>query len=134
VPEKEIFISYASGDAAVATEMCRFLEANAISCWMAPRDILPGMNYQSAIIDAIDASRIVVLIFSSRSNVSPHVNREITRAVGQRRTIIPFRIEDVPLSKEMTYLISTPHWLDALVPPYEGHFQRLLEAIRHLGR
>jgi hypothetical protein len=128
----EIFISYSSEDKPVADAVCNNLESRGIRCWIAPRDILPGTNYQEAIIDAIDSSRIMVLIFSSHSNNSPHVIREITRAVSRGVVVIPFRIEDVPPSKSMEYLISVPHWLDAMTPPLEQHLEKLGKTVKVL--
>ena len=39
--------------------------------------------------------------------------------------ILPFRIEDVPLSPSLEYCIGDIHWLDALTPPLEGHLEHL---------
>lgn len=128
----EVFICHSSEDKPVADAMCGIIESKGIKCWIAPRDILPGVNYQEALIDAIDGSQIMTLIFSSRSNNSPHVIRELTEAFSKGVIIIPFRIEDVPLSKSMKYLVGLPHWLDALTPPLEQHLEKLAETIRLL--
>jgi hypothetical protein len=128
----EIFISYSTEDKPVADAVCNNLESQGIRCWIAPRDILPGTNYQEAIIDAIDSSRIMVLIFSSHSNNSPHVIRELTRAVSKGVVVIPFRIEEVSPSKSMEYLISVPHWLDAMKPPLEQHLEKLGKTVNVL--
>jgi hypothetical protein len=74
----------------------------------------------------------MVLIFSSSSNTSPHVIRELTRAVDKEAIIIPFRIEDIQPSKAMAYLINVPHWLDALTPPLEKHIEKLAEIVQFL--
>lgn len=92
----------------------------------------PGVVYSEAIIGAINASRVLVLVFSARSNVSPHVMREVERAVNKRIPIIPLRIEDVPLSPSMEYFVSTPQWLDALTPPLEAHLERLADTVARL--
>ena len=128
----DIFISYSSEDKPIADAICNHLESQKIRCWVAPRDILPGMNYQESIIDAIDSSSIMVLVFSSHSNKSPHVLTEVNEAMSNGVIIIPFRIEDILPSKAMKYLISIPHWLDAMTPPLEQHIQELAETIRIL--
>jgi parallel beta-helix repeat protein len=131
-PHHDVFVSYSQQDKPVADAVCSRLEAKNIRCWIAPRDVLPGRNYPEAIIDAIDESRIMILIFSSSSNTSPHVIRELTRAVGNGAIIIPFRIEDIEPSKAMAYLINLPHWLDALTPPLEKHIEKLAETVQFL--
>ncbi|BAI62273.1 hypothetical protein MCP_2201 [Methanocella paludicola SANAE] len=126
----DVFISYSHDDKPTADAICAGLEAEGIKCWIAPRDVLPGAIFQEAIIDAIDSSSIMVVVYSSKSNNSPHVVRELSRAVSKDVIIIPFRIEDVPLSKTMEYLISVPHWLDAITPPVEMHISELVRVAK----
>jgi hypothetical protein len=125
----DIIISYSTHDKGVADAICNSLESQKIRCWYAPRDILPGMNFQESIIDAIDSSSIMVIVFSSYSNDSPHVISEVTEAMAKGVIIIPFRIEDVLPSKAMKYLISASHWLDAMTPPLEEHIEKLVQTI-----
>ncbi|BCM92766.1 hypothetical protein IAD21_04648 [Abditibacteriota bacterium] len=124
----DIFISYSSKDNATADAVCARLEAQGWRCWIAPRDVLPGAPYGESIIQAIHHCRLMVLVFSSHSNNSPQVMREVERAVSLGLAILPFRIEAVPLSPNMEYFISAPHWLEALTPPLEPHLQRLADA------
>jgi len=121
----DVFISYAQLDKPIADAVCAKLESRHLRCWIAPRDVFPGKNFPEAIIDAIVDSKVVVLIFSSHANNSPHVIRELTTAVNKGRIIVPFRVEDVMPSKSMEYLISVPHWLDAITSPLEKHIDEL---------
>ncbi len=123
----DVFISYASPDKPTADAVCARLESRRIRCWIAPRDVLPGMDYGQALVEAIKQSRLVVLVFSGRSNDSPQVKREIERAVANGITVLPFRIEDVAPSSSLEYFIAGSHWLDALTPPLERHLDRLAE-------
>ena len=128
----DIFISYSSKDKPIADAMCAKLEENGIKCWIAPRDIIPGAIFQESLMDAIDKARIMVLIYSSNSLNSPQVIRELTRAVEKNVVIVPFRIEDIPPSGSMEWLISVPHWLDALTLPVEQHLQSLSKNIKYI--
>jgi tetratricopeptide (TPR) repeat protein len=125
----DIFISYAHQDRTIANAVCATLEAHGIRCWIAPRDILPGSDWGAAIIDAIQEAKALVLIFSSNSNDSDQIKREVERTVHQGIAVIPFRIEDVLPNKTLEYFISTQHWLDALTPPLEDHMAHLAETI-----
>ena len=129
----DVFISYSSKDKPVADAVCAGLEGRGIRCWTAPRDILPGMDWGAAIIDAITGSKVMVLIFSGNANASPQIKREVERAVAKGVKVLPFRIEDVPMSKGLEYFISTPHWLDALTQPLEGHIAKLAETVVFLA-
>lgn len=128
----EVFICYASPDKPVAEAVCATLESRHIRCWIAPRDVLPGMEWAEAIVDALDSSRILVLVLSSSSNSSPQVIREVGRTVGNHIPIVPLRIDDVPPSKAMEFYISSHHWLDAQTPPLEKHLQRLADTLQQL--
>jgi TIR domain len=59
----DVFISYSAKDKTTADGVCATLEAKGIRCWIAPRDILPGMDWGEAIIEAINGSRVIVLVF-----------------------------------------------------------------------
>lgn len=126
---RDVFICYASQDATVALAICATLEANRIACWMAPRDIPPGEKYGEVIIQAIKTSRVLVFVFSSRSNASEHTVREIERAVYYKLTIIPFRIENVAPSKELEYFLCAPQWLDAVGRPFQQQLPSLVATV-----
>lgn len=53
---KPVFISYSTDDNAIAEQIRDGLEAASIACWMAPRDIAPGLDYSTHIIE-IDIDR-----------------------------------------------------------------------------
>ena len=128
----DVFVSYSSEDKAAADAACALLEQNAIRCWIAPRDIVPGTDWGEAIIDAIERARLFVLIFSGHANESPQIKREVERAVNKGVPIIPVRIEDIAPSKSLEYFISTPHWLDAFTPPLEERLTQLTAAVKAL--
>jgi formylglycine-generating enzyme required for sulfatase activity len=128
----DVFISYSSKDKPVADAVCATLEGLRVRCWVTPRDVLPGLPYGEAIVEAIEASRVLVLVFSASANASTQVMREVERAVSKGIPIIPLRIEDVRPSKSLEYFISAPHWLDALTPPLVKHLQSLGETVQLL--
>jgi hypothetical protein len=125
----DVFLSHSHADKVFADAICHKLEANGIRCWVAPRDIRPSEDWAEAIINAMDNAQVLVLVFSSSSNNSPQVRREVERAVNKGLHVLPFRIEDVPLSKSLEYFISAQHWLDAINGELEFHLGRLHECI-----
>jgi len=128
----DVFISYSTADKPVADAVCAGLEQRGFSCWIAPRDIVPGLDWGAAIIDAINGAKVMVLIFSASANSSKQIKREVERAVSKGVSIVPLRIEDVPLGKTLEYFISSEHWMDALSRPLEPHVERLGVSIRAL--
>src|SRR5579859_4165121 len=74
----------------------------------------------------------MVLIFSSNTNESRQVSREVERAVSQGVTIMPMRIEQVAPARSLAYFMAGVHWLDALTPPLEQHLQTLAGSVTAL--
>jgi serine/threonine protein kinase len=128
----EVFISHSAADKKTADAICQSLEQAGLRCWIAPRNISPGRDYGEAIIDGISSSRLMVLVLSRTANASSQVKREVERAVNKNVPIIPFRIEDVPMSKALEYYLSTAHWLDAYTPPLSKHLKYLETTARSI--
>jgi hypothetical protein len=100
----DVFVSHSVKDKAVAEAIVARLEAESVTCWIAPRDVVPGADWGESIIDAIKSSRIMILIFSQNANVSSQIKREVERAVNKGVYIIPFRVEDIPPTRALEYL------------------------------
>ena len=129
---KKVFITYSHNDKEQADAVCARLESGNIECWMAPRDISPSKDWAEEIIDAINSVDVMVLIFSSYSNTSPQVRREVERAVHKGLNVLTFRLEDVKPSKSLEYFISTQHWLDASFGRFDQHLDMLFSCVKDL--
>jgi hypothetical protein len=130
----DAFISYSREDKLVADAACAALETAGIRCWIAPRDISPGSEWGAAIVDAIDHSAVMVLIFSSNANESRQIMREVEHAVSKGVTIVPVRIDQAEPARSLAYFMAGVHWLDALTPPLENHLQGLAISTKALLR
>ncbi len=124
-----VFISYASKDRARATAVCELLERHGISCWMAHRNIPPGVVWPSAISDAIDSASLMLLLISANANSSRHIGREVERADRKQMPVIPLRIEDVLPSEGIGYFISNVQWIDFFPDDPEIYWSALSFAI-----
>lgn len=109
--QMQIFISHSSKNAAAAAEICRLLEESGTKCFIAPRDIRTGREYAEEIVNGLDASAAVILLMSEAANHSPHVLREVERAVSKSIPILVYKLEDVALSKSMEYFLMTHQWV-----------------------
>src|SRR5215470_47373 len=126
----DVFVSHSVKDKAVAEAVVTRLEADSTTCWIAPRDVVPGADWGESIIDAIESSRIMILIFSRNADASPQIKREVERAVNKGVYIIPFRVDDIPPTKSLEYFISTSQWMDAFLPPLERHLDNLAKTVK----
>lgn len=124
-----IFISHSSQNAAVATEVCKLLEQNGIECFIAPRNIRSGREYAEEIVNGIDSSKAMILLMSSAANASPHVLREVERAVSRNIPVLVYKLEDVVLSKSLEYFLMTHQWMNE---ENKGDYSELLKVVREL--
>ena len=63
-----------------ARAICDEMELRHVPCWISSRDVRPGRNYQSEIIDALENATHLILVFSTNSNKSEEVARELSLA------------------------------------------------------
>jgi type I restriction enzyme R subunit len=126
------FISHSSNDKEVARVLCRELERASLPCWLAERDILPGQEWAESIISAIENSDAMLLVFSASANASPHVLREVERAVSKGIQIVPVRIDNTEPSRSMELFITVSHWLYAANESVASFVPRLIEACRRI--
>jgi TolB-like protein len=125
-----VFISYASRDAEAAQKVCSTLEAAGIACWLAPRDVRAGESYASAIVNAINSCRLLVLLLSKAAIDSPHVLREVERASSKNRPVLSVRIDVTPLPPDLEYFLSANQWLDASGGSVDQILPALIESVR----
>jgi cytochrome c-type biogenesis protein CcmH/NrfG len=128
----DVFISHANEDKTIADMVCATLEQQGLRCWIAPRDIQPGVDWRSAIVAAIRSSRAIVLVFSKHANASRQIPKEVECAIDAEIPLIPFRIENVVPQGSLEYNLMGVHWLDALTTPLEAHIKRLGETLRRM--
>src|SRR6266705_1716638 len=98
-----IFISFATQDRKVANTLCAALESRGFECWIASCDIRPGENFQIAIVRAIRKVKIMLLVFTSSSNNSEEMSKELALASQQKLIVIPLRVEDVAPNDAFSY-------------------------------
>jgi TolB-like protein len=126
----DVFISYASQDAAVAATVVEVLERAALTCWIAPRNVVPGALYADEIIRAINEAKVVVLVLSEQAVASAHVGKEIERASSKGRRILALRTDSATLTRAFEYFLSESQWIDVGSEGIEAAGAKLVEAVR----
>ncbi len=115
---KHVFISHASHDDYVATAIVDYLERHSVTCWYATRDILPGTNYDEAIVEAIEQTLIVAVLVSDASNASGHVKRELEIATNAGATLLPILIGTASVGRKLKYFLAGTQLL-TIHPPFD---------------
>ncbi len=126
---RDVFLSYASQDAVVASAIVEALEQHGIKCWIAPRDVRPGAQYADAIVGAINEAKVFVLVLSASAVASSHVRREVERAASKHKPIIAFRIDGAALNRALEYFLAESQWIDVSKLGMPEALAKLTEAV-----
>lgn len=110
----DVFVSHAKEDQALAQDIVSRLEPR-WRCWIAPRDIPPGVtSWAGPIVEAIARSHVFLVIVSDSSIQSKEVLREVTLANEENLRLMPLRIDEAPLSTHMRYFFATVQRLEVI--------------------
>ena len=127
----DVFISYSSKNQKVVEAMCAYLEQHKVRCFVAYRDIPKGVVWAKAIVEALDESKMMVVVFSEEFNLSDQVDREIELASEDKKPILTFRISDTMFKGAKKYYLKNINWIDAFPNP-ENLFDSLLNNVNKL--
>lgn len=115
----DVFISYSSHDQKVVEALCAYLEQYKIRCFVAYRDIPHGTPWANAIVEALDKSRMMLVVFSGNYNRSVQVDREIEIASDEKKPILTIRITDDKYQGAKKYYLKNINWIDIFPKPEE---------------
>lgn len=107
----DFFISYSSKDEEIAFNIVNAIESAGYTCWIAPRNIPYGTPYASAIMEGIDGCDKFLVLITKNSVKSRDVLNEVDNAHSAKKTIIPVRLTDTELPRELNYYLSRTQWL-----------------------
>jgi hypothetical protein len=111
-PNKNIFVSFSKQDQAAALEILGRVEAADLKCWISCRDVPRGSDYQDAIVDALDQSGAMILVFSKAANNSEEIKTELALASARKLFVLPVRIEAAEPTKGFKYQLATRQYID----------------------
>ena len=124
-----VFICFSSKDQSTAHQVVAFLESHGIQCWISSRDVPPGQNYQNSIVQALEAAKAIVFLFSDNSSKSHEIMKELSLAASEQKAVIPLRLTPVTPSGALRYELATRQWIDAFPDP-TASFDKLVAAVR----
>lgn len=126
---QQVFVSHSSQNQEIALQIVNHLESQGHECWIAPRDIPAGQEYNAQITAGIRRSDIVLLIESAYACDSEQVVREIDAAADLKLPVIPVRVEEYPRSGALEHLLRTYQWVNAFDASIDHYFDDVSDAI-----
>lgn len=124
----DVFVSHSHKDKIMAFEIYDYLKRQGLKCFMAPHDMKAG-SYSLTLMEAIEQSRVVLVLITEHSNASPAVHGEVEKAFNNHTTLLPVRMDEIAPAKEMELFLRSNHWFN-LYPgnPYT-HIENLFHEI-----
>lgn len=123
-----IFISHHSSKIQIAEHLAQYLERKGFTCWVAPRDIPAGSQWDVAITQAIEGASALILLFCGQADQSVHVKREISIAENSSVTVYPIRLENIAPDR-LGYFLQTSQWID-WIDQRDETLEQLIYALR----
>ena len=125
----EIFISYRRADMAWAKLLHDQLKAEGVEAWY-DAQIGAGQDWRVATANALEASRIFVLLFTANAALSKDIAKELAAATLENKLIIPVRLENIQPKGAFLYELASRNWINA----FENTEATLEELARGLGQ
>lgn len=127
---KPVFISYSSAEYNEAKQIAKRIEAAGYGYWMAPESIEGGKSYAQQIPQAIHGAEVILVVLSQKAMDSKWVAKEVDRAINENKRVMPFLIEDAPMTDEFQfYLTNVQNYRGYL--DFDAEFSRLLADLRN---
>lgn len=126
----DVFISYATPQLAIATQMGAALKEAGISYWLARERIDVGEDFRMAITHALETAKVVVLVLSAAAVESPWVQAEITVAFSSKKPFFPLKVEEFKLPREFDLLLKLRQWKEVFHQPFETYVDGIVSRVQ----
>ncbi len=125
----EIFISYRRADQRWAKLLHEQLRAEGVEAWF-DAQVGAGEDWRLATAQALEDSRIFVLLFSANAAASTDIAKELAAAVLEKKLIVPVRLENIAPKGAFLYELASRNWINA----YDDTGAKLAELAKGLAR
>jgi len=121
----DIFISYAKEDKKLAMKMVTLLEQDGYKCWISPRDLTGTAERKEDIAQAIENSKLMLLIFSREANSSTESSWEVDVAVEAELPLVIFQTHALPSSLSLDFFINSYDHITAFDKTFDKAYSEL---------
>jgi hypothetical protein len=125
-----VFVSYSSKDSSQVRRIVGELEKRGRLCWMAPRDIPPGVpSWAEPIVTAIASSKLMLVLLTEHSIPSVEVLREVTLAADEKVPLLGVSLDATRLSPGLRYYFVAGQRLDVAQLGIDEQVRSILPAV-----
>jgi len=123
----DIFLSYRRSDRPIARDLVAELEARGVAVWWDEK-IEGGEDWRDAIVDGLERSSSLVILFSDECNASKQLKKELAIADTLDKLIIPVLIEETQPKGHYLYELASRNWIQ-IFPNAEQKTAKLAEKL-----
>ncbi len=114
---QDIFLSYRRTDREFAAQLVRELEKRGLTVWY-DADIEGGQDWREEIVTALQASKMLVILFSESCNESRQLKKELAVADSFEKPVVPILIENCRPKGAYLYELADRNWIEAWPEPH----------------
>ncbi len=129
----EVFVSYSRSDRERVVELVERMRSAGIGVWVDEGGIHGASLWGQEIVDAIDASKVMVLMISDSSITSDNVVKELSIASEEKKPILPVYLQRSQLPKSMRYQLAGIQHIEFFEGQEDEAFQSMLVSLSRLG-
>jgi len=132
----DVFISYCQPDKNEARYIHDLLQANGLVSWIAisgSNGVRSGKPYEGQLVDAIQGSRVFLLVYSNYCNESTEVIKEVRNRVSGQATMI-VRLDSSAFSGDLSYHLKGLPCINAGRDRFMATINEILPEVQQLIR
>jgi len=129
----EVFVSYARTDRERVMELVERMRSAGIGVWVDEGGIHGASLWGQEIVDAIDVSKVMILMISDSSITSDNVVKELSIASEDKKPILPVYLHRSEIPKSMRYQLAGIQHIEFFEGQEDEAFQSMLVSLSRLG-
>ena len=129
----EVFVSYARTDRDRVIGLVARLRSAGIGVWVDEGGIHGATLWGQEIVDAIDASKVMLLMISDSSINSDNVVKELSIASEDKKPILPVYLHSAEIPRSMRYQLAGIQHIEFFDGQEDEAFQSMIVALSRLG-
>ena len=129
----EVFVSYARTDRERVMKLVERMRSAGIGVWVDEGGIHGASLWGKEIVDAIDASKVMILMISDSSISSDNVVKELSIASEDKKPILPVYLHRSEIPKSMRYQLAGIQHIEFFEGQEDEAFQSMLVSLSRLG-
>jgi hypothetical protein len=129
----EVMVSYSSRDRARVTQFVHALRQSGVALWIDHSGIDGAQRWSEEIVNAIEASRVVLLFISRASMESVNIPKEVALAWESGKEFLPVALEEAKIPKSMQYQLAGIQYVKLYEGDPDAKFEAVLRALVRKG-